>query len=429
MKKIKEKEIVKTDHKKIIIFFTIVLILLIGIGTFFFFNMNSNKNKFLNLVNKKYDEIIEKFKNPQDNTIGIVKDEKSYELGIDLDFNIVADFKDESIMQILTFLDNFKLNLKVAQNFKEQESYMLFNSTYKDKEFIAINYYETKNGTYILLPKVFDKYIKVDKTEIPTTTTVSYENNEYMMRKIKDSLLGGLKESDFNSHVETIKIDGKNYNAEKLSLTLNEERIEAILIKVVNDLKNDKKISELLGDIDSEQMIKDIKKEIILKENIKFDLFVYQEEIIQSEITNGTKKLFRYQSELNSSKQTLNFYVENIPFITLEIDKISEEKTTYSLTSLGDALTVTGSINNKKEIIENNKKWKDNLDFNFKLNSLEETLDFRMNAIINVDTEKDIVLPTITNYVRETEMTKEDNLILENYLFEKMMLITNENQK
>lgn len=429
MKKIKEKEIIKTDHKKIIIFFAIVLILLIGIGTFFFFNMNSNKNKFLNLVNKKYDEMIEKFKNPQDNTIGIVKDDESYELGIDLDFNIVADFKDESIMQILTFLDNFKLNLKVGINSQEKESYMLFNSTYKDKEFIAINYYETKNGTYILLPKVFDKYIKAEKTKIPSTTTVSYEDNEYVTRKLKDSLLGGLKESDFSSHVETIKINGKNYNAEKLSLTLNEERIEALLIKVVNDLKNDKKTIELLGDIDSEQMIKDIKKEVVLKENIKFDLFVYQEEIIQSEITNGTKKLFRYQSELNSSKQTLNFYVENIPFITLEIDKISEEKTTYSLTSLGDALTVTGSINNKKEIIENNKVWKDNLDFNFKLNSLEETLDFRMNAIINVDTEKDIVLPTITNYVRETEMTKEDNLIFENYLFEKMMLITNKNQK
>lgn len=129
------KEVVKNSNKKIIIFFSVVLILLISAGVFFFFNMNSNKNKFLNLVNNKYNQMIEKIKNPKDNTFGIIKADQSFELGLDINFNVVANVKDEFLTNIFELLDKTSINIKLGDNPKTKENYLLLNSTYDEKEF------------------------------------------------------------------------------------------------------------------------------------------------------------------------------------------------------------------------------------------------------------------------------------------------------
>lgn len=422
------KEVVKNSNKKIIIFFSVVLILLISAGVFFFFNMNSNKNKFLNLVNNKYNQMIEKIKNPKDNTFGIIKADQSFELGLDINFNVVANVKDEVLTNIFELLDKTSINIKLGDNPKTKESYLLLNSTYEGKEFISFNYYQNAAGEFILYPKTFDKYIKNEKTKV-STESISYEKNEYITKKIKDSFLGGLEESDFSYHVETITISGKNYNTEKLSLTLSEERIEKILTKVLNDMKNDKKINELLVGFDYKQYLKEMKKAIVLKDAIVFDLYIYKGDILQSELMSGKNKVIKYQTELDSSKQTINIYVENIPLFTLEFNKISDDNMTFNISSLGDFLSLNGAFNNKKEVITNNKSWKDNIDFSFKYKVMEEKIDLRMNVIMNTKTVKKIVLPVIKDYVLEKEMTEEEKNIISDYLLGKLMLITNEKQK
>lgn len=129
------KEVVKNSNKKIIIFFSVVLILLISAGVFFFFNMNSNKNKFLNLVNNKYNQMIEKIKNPKDNRFDIIKADQSFELGLDINFNVVANVKDEFLTNIFELLDKTSINIKLGDNPKTKENYLLLNSTYDEKEF------------------------------------------------------------------------------------------------------------------------------------------------------------------------------------------------------------------------------------------------------------------------------------------------------
>ena len=227
--------------KKIIV--TIVIIVAIGLlvaGGILLYQNYSNKNRIVTSFNELKTALAETL-NLDENTTN-TKITQTVTGSTRFNINPMLGNSEDGSDVIIGNLNNSTFNYEYRLDTESKRMYMdgslLLNAT----ELLGINFYQAEDISYVFLRNIFDKYIVIENSDIFTyleESNQAVDDVNYIYDKIIESLGNNITTDD----IKVTNQDGKK----KISLVLNEERLNEISKNIVNDLKKDKKAKEILG--------------------------------------------------------------------------------------------------------------------------------------------------------------------------------------
>ena len=227
--------------KKIIV--TIVIIVAIGLlvaGGILVYQNYSNKNRIVTSFNELKTALTETL-NLDKNTTN-TKITQTVTGSTRFNINPMLGNSEDGSDVIIGNLNNSTFNYEYRLDTESKRMYMdgslLLNAT----ELLGINFYQAEDISYVFLRNIFDKYIVIENSDIFTyleESNQAVDDVNYIYDKIIESLGNNITTDD----IKVTNQDGKK----KISLELNEERLNEISKNIVNDLKKDKKAKEILG--------------------------------------------------------------------------------------------------------------------------------------------------------------------------------------
>ena len=444
----------KTNKKGLIVTLALVAVLIIGLVVVSLI-CNKPKNIFLKNINneyKKFNSILVKNDIPDINSI------KS---SLDFDFNISVNelFKSELSEEDIELLNeinalNFKMDMSAD---KEKQLFNLFMDIKYDKDsLINFNAYGKPNSVYFDLKDLYDKYIEIPVEEYATyfeETDANIDDVEYVIERVKDSLLNNLDSKDFSKTSEKINIDDKDIKTTKVTYTLTESKLTNILINVLKELKEDskfmdkisilsntsvdelkKEFDEMINQLNDELKDADTKDELlisvytkgIMNEAIKYSI-QSDDEVISYTNYKDVKTVEFKDSEttyliLTNVKNDDETYKTEITMDTVKIiidSKIENNIWTnnYKLVESESMMQISGEYTYKTEEI-NKEEYKEDL-------KLTMSIGASGISIINMDItakgttkyNEEVSLPDLSNKVLYNKLTEKDtNKILQNLM-------------
>ena len=227
--------------KKIIV--TIVIIVAIGLlvaGGILLYQNYSNKNRIVTSFNELKTALTETL-NLDKNTTN-TKITQTVTGSTRFNINPMLGNSEDGSDVVIGNLNNSTFNYEYRLDTESKRMYMdgslLLNAT----ELLGINFYQAEDISYVFLRNIFDKYIVIENSDIFTyleESNQAVEDVNYIYDKIIESLGNNITTAD----IKVTNQDGKK----KISLELNEERLNEISKNIVNDLKKDDKAKEILG--------------------------------------------------------------------------------------------------------------------------------------------------------------------------------------
>ena len=227
--------------KKIIV--TIVIIVAIGLlvaGGILVYQNYSNKNRIVTSFNELKTALTETL-NLDKNTTN-TKITQTVTGSTRFNINPMLGNSEDGTDVVIGNLNNSTFNYEYRLDTESKRMYMdgslLLNAT----ELLGINFYQAEDISYVFLRNIFDKYIVIENSDIFTyleESNQAVEDVNYIYDKIIESLGNNITTND----IKVTNQDGKK----KISLELNEERLNEISKNIVNDLKKDDKAKEILG--------------------------------------------------------------------------------------------------------------------------------------------------------------------------------------
>ena len=228
--------------KKIIV--TIVIIVAIGLlvaGGILVYQNYSNKNRIVTSFNELKTALAETL-NLDKNTTN-TKITRTVTGSTRFNINPMLGNSEDGTDVVIGNLNNSTFNYEYRLDTESKRMYMdgslLLNAT----ELLGINFYQAEDISYVFLRNIFDKYIVIENSDIFTYLEESdqaVDDVNYIYDKIIESLGNNITTDD----IKVTNQDGKK----KISLELNEERLNEISKNIVNDLKKDKKAKDILGE-------------------------------------------------------------------------------------------------------------------------------------------------------------------------------------
>ena len=228
--------------KKIIV--TIVIIVAIGLlvaGGILLYQNYSNKNRIVTSFNELKTALAETL-NLDENTTN-TKITQTVTGSTRFNINPMLGNSEDGSDVIIGNLNNSTFNYEYRLDTESKRMYMdgslLLNAT----ELLGINFYQAEDISYVFLRNIFDKYIVIENSDIFTyleESNQAVDDVNYIYDKIIESLGNNITTAD----IKVTNQDGKK----KISLELNEERLNEISENIVNDLKKDKKAKEIIGE-------------------------------------------------------------------------------------------------------------------------------------------------------------------------------------
>ena len=241
---------------------------------------------------------------------------------------------------------------------------LLLNAT----ELLGINFYQAEDISYVFLRNIFDKYIVIENSDIFTYLEESdqaVDDVNYIYDKIIESLGNNITTDD----IKVTNQDGKK----KISLELNEERLNEISKNIVNDLKKDKKAKEILGNSLDELDTTTSSSSSDNNNYLYYSIYLEKDDIVtyefglndndgnySIEFNNGKEKSFVIKEgnteslkaiiEESNDTTTINLSSDNIGIGTI---KISDHNINFTIGSdaLGTVLSANLTSNTNENII------------------------------------------------------------------------------
>ena len=227
--------------KKIIV--TIVIIVAIGLlvaGGILVYQNYSNKNRIVTSFNELKTALTETLNLDEDTTN--TKITQTVTGSTRFNINPMLGNSEDGTDVVIGNLNNSTFNYEYRLDTESKRMYMdgslLLNAT----ELLGINFYQAEDISYVFLRNIFDKYIVIENSDIFTyleESNQAVDDVNYIYDKIIESLGNNITTND----IKVTNQDGKK----KISLELNDERLNEISKNIVNDLKKDDKAKEILG--------------------------------------------------------------------------------------------------------------------------------------------------------------------------------------
>ena len=353
--------------KKIIV--TIVIIVAIGLlvaGGILVYQNYSNKNRIVTSFNELKTALAETL-NLDENTTN-TKITQTVTGSTRFNINPMLGNSEDGSDVIIGNLNNSTFNYEYRLDTESKRMYMdgslLLNAT----ELLGINFYQAEDISYVFLRNIFDKYIVIENSDIFTYLEESdqaVDDVNYIYDKIIESLGNNITTDD----IKVTNQDGKK----KISLELNEERLNEISKNIVNDLKKDKKAKEILGNSLDELDTTTSSSSSDNNNYLYYSIYLEKDDIVtyefglndndgnySIEFNNGKEKSFVIKEgnteslkaiiEESNDTTTINLSSDNIGIGTI---KISDHNINFTIGSdaLGTVLSANLTSNTNENII------------------------------------------------------------------------------
>ena len=334
---------------------------------------------------------------------------------------------------IINNLNSSSFNYQYRLDTEAKKMYLDGSLVLNAVETLGINFYQNDSISYIFLRNIFDKYIMINDNDIFTyleENQKAIDDINYIYDKVIESLGNNITSDD-------IKVSTEN-NEKKISLELDEKRLNEISNNIINDLKNDNRAKEILGEnIDSLDTSNDNNSDsksylayniYLNKNNIKTYEFVlndsennysisYNKKENSFSIKENDKETFKgvISTKDNATTITLTSDNTNIGTITISENNISaniifDEATNTSLTVNINSLTSENTTTTTADIAISSSGT--NIDI-LSLTDIKTITDNVAN-FDNIDTTNSIDINNLT----ETDMTTiQNNLMIVLYSF------------
>ena len=335
---------------------------------------------------------------------------------------------------IINNLNSSSFNYQYRLDTEAKKMYLDGSLVQNTAETLGINFYQNENISYIFLRNIFDKYIMINDNDIFTyleENQKAIDDINYIYDKVIESLGNNITSDD-------IKVSTEN-NEKKISLELDEKRLNEISNNITNDLKNDNRAKEILGEnidnLDTSNDSNDSDSKSYLAYNIylnKNDIATYEFVLNDSEnnysiaynkeensfsIKENDKETFKgvISTKDNTTTITLTSDNTNIGTITISENNISaniifDEATNTSLTVNINSLTSENTTTTTADIAISSSGT--NIDI-LSLTDIRTITDNVAN-FDNIDTTNSIDINNLT----ETDMTTiQNNLMIALYNF------------
>ena len=335
---------------------------------------------------------------------------------------------------IINNLNSSSFNYQYRLDTEAKKMYLEGSLVQNAAETLGINFYQNENISYIFLRNIFDKYIMINDNDIFTyleENQKAIDDINYIYDKVIESLGNNITSDD-------IKVSTEN-NEKKISLELDEKRLNEISNNIINDLKNDNRAKEILGEnidnLDTSNDSNDSDSKSYLAYNIylnKNDIATYEFVLNDSEnnysiaynkkensfsIKENDKETFKgvISTKDNATTITLTSDNTNIGTITISENNISaniifDQATNTSLTVNINSLTSENTTTTTADIAISSSGT--NIDI-LSLTDIKTITDNVAN-FDNIDTTNSIDINNLT----ETDMTTiQNNLMIVLYSF------------
>ena len=418
----------KKKFKIPLVIISIIVFLIILLGIFVYFTDGNTKNV--------YSKIFEKVENGLYSYLDKGSNVKKLKGNIGINFKSDGALlkEEQSMMELFNALNIF---YEIETDSKLKKSNIGIEAKYKQDNMFMFDINNLNNETFINLGSLYDKKIKLNEEDV-RFTYLSLSEQKQVINEIIDIININLKEEYFYKEKEINKnIDKKVYTT-KHTLEMNSKAIYDFKIGIIDGIKNSNKLLEFISEyknIDKSQAINDLNS-------------------LRNSLVYNTNEYFRIDIYLN----VISKKIEKV-IISNKEDKVSFMKTSkgeYDITytentfaNLVGHLTISNNelkfnFNNKKtgeiicnisenEVILNIKDDEFKLNINimtkevtsyiFEVIVLEDELEMKFVIDGTVETIDKVSDKIITNYIKESDMTLEDEEIIYNNLMKNDALV------
>ena len=267
----------KPINRRIIEILIVISIIVILLGTYLLYLSNS-KRIFLESINNltssfsNIEELESEFKNftlvsnLSINTTGKIEDNKKYN-----------NKYYEIITNLITNYNNTKANINYTSNRKNKELYIDYNSTVNKKDLITGKYLIKDNTEYYYINDITDTYINNgNNTYFETLNSDTKETNNliYLKDTFNKYFIKNLDDKYFSKQ--------ENNNYTKITLVLDNKRLNETYKDTLDDLKEDKKAKEIIKGFDRDFFKKKVKDINFLKKDKKLYITIYTDRFTYS---------------------------------------------------------------------------------------------------------------------------------------------------
>lgn len=323
------------SKKKVAIIFIIIAVGLLVAGGILVFQNYSNKNRIVTSFNDLKASLEETFSSNNNEGSGIKETATGF---TKFYINPLLGNSSDGSDIVINNLNNSTLNYEYRIDTEAKKLYFDGSLLFNMQELLGINFYQNENISYIFLRNLFDKYIAVEDNDIFTyleESANSKEDIDYIYNLMVESIKNNITADDIK--VSNEKIDNKD--VKKISLELDDKRFEELTNNIIDDIKNDKRANEILGDFISQM-------ETTINEN-KNTTTKTDDVFINYNIYTNKNNIIRYEVEFgdNTSKATIRYNDEDKKSIELlEDDTVIGSA---SITKENNNLNVGLTINNE----------------------------------------------------------------------------------
>ncbi len=161
-------------------------------------------------------------------------------------FNIKTNLHSQNseLETFLNVLNKMDFDYQYAYDFDKKALDGAFGINYNGKDLIRFLLYMENKEAYIQLKNFYDQYIHVPMEEQMDTFNLeglkNYKSDlEIVLNTLEEALLQALKKDYFKVETEKIPYQGKTITANKNSLVLDDKNTKAILLVLMEKMKNE----------------------------------------------------------------------------------------------------------------------------------------------------------------------------------------------
>ena len=393
-----EKEIVKEKkgNKLIPIIIAAVIVVIVGATIGIYIHSSSPKN----IVSKVIEKTYEKYDKVMNNTI-------DYDFSKDT-LKVSGDLNVDTNIDGLEKLKNDKFTFDIGVDYKSKKLEAGLAVDEKKTTLIDIMAYIVDNKLYLDLGKDYDGLLKTDDVNFEDFLSIDLEETKndftkedinYIVKAYKNILIKSIDEKDLKKSTDTIKINGKDTKVNKISYTINDQNIEKLTKKMIEETLKDneliKKLAKVFGKevVDVKYELEEQQEKFTIDEDLNIKLDIYTKGI-----TNSFAGLNMRADKDNYLNLTVNKKDSNVVIksddtkIDLDINKLTDEEANIDYNVKYEDTKLSGNLtyNNKKI---DNKRYQGKVIYymNYNKQKLKLTLDYKLKVnvpIAKIDTNK-----------------------------------------
>lgn len=323
--------------------FCLFLIIIISIIlVFMFFNRNP-KTVFFSTI----DSVFEALANNIDEDVYDIKSGQ-----VDINYNIKSLDENKDFYNELSKM-NFKIDY--MNDSANNLSSAFITSKYDNQDFLDINVYNDKTGTYLFLKQLFDKYIKTEN-QIRFNNFYKIYESKPILSGLNQAISKSLSSEKIVGGKQTQNINGQDTKGYEVKCIIDDKNRDRVLEEFVNTIKSNDEFVSVLSTI-MDKPVNDVKAALerrlpILKKafkkagNVEFKLFLNSkmDKLLKIEVSSslnnlsliylGKKNLmFNVFDKSENVKHDGNIFIEgnkNKSKVTLNVKKFENEKKTVT---------------------------------------------------------------------------------------------------